>query len=281
MTASASDRQLPGGRVWLVTAASRGIGKALVERAVADGDAVVAGCRRPSDLDELHDRYPDRLVPVELDVTVGDRCTAAVDLAVKRFGRVDVLANVAGVGLVSAAEETSLDRARALFDVNFWGPVRMVQAVLPTLRAQRSGHIIQVSSLSGRVGAAGVSFYAASKFALEGFSESLRLELAPLGIGVTIVEPGGVRTDWAGPSLWSEPSSPAYDSTVGETGRILARVHGNQPTSAEQVAESIILISREPEPPRRVTIGPDALQRISASLELELEELKRWNRQPQ
>jgi len=263
-----------GPRVWLITGASRGIGRALTEAVLAHGASVVAGCRQPDTLARLAEAHPNRLLPVALDVTVIPECSAAVDAAVVRFGRVDLLANVVGVGLVSAAEETGLDRALALFDVNFWGSVRMIQAALPVMREQHAGHVIQISSLSGRVGAAGVAFYAASKFAVEGFSESLMAELAPLGIRVTIVEPGGVRTDWAGPSLWSIPSSPAYEPSVGATRAILARAHGNQPTAAEDVAAAIVALSRDPKPPRRLAVGPDARRRIADALRTDLAELE-------
>jgi NAD(P)-dependent dehydrogenase (short-subunit alcohol dehydrogenase family) len=261
-----------GPLAWLITGASRGIGHALVAEALRRGDSVVAGAREPGRIAS----HPE-LLAVELDVTKSGQCTAAVGAALERFGRIDVVANVAGIGLVGAVEETSPALAREVMEVNFWGPVNLVTAALPTLRAQRSGHIVQVSSLSGRVSAPGVGFYAASKFALEGLSEALHAELEALGIHVTIVEPGGVRTDWAGSSLLHADAMLEYAETAGRTRSILARVDGQQPSTPQSVADVIADCVRDPAPPRRQPIGADAVDRITAALTQELEEVRRWS----
>jgi len=219
----------------------------------------------------------DRLVPVSLDVTRPDDCRQAVEAAEAEFGRLDVVANVAGVGLVGAVEETPLDLARSLFEVNFWGVANMLAAALPALRAQRHGHVLQISSLSGRIAAPGVGYYAASKFALEGLSEALHAELAPLGVRVTIVEPGGVRTEWAGASLWSAPEEIGeYAPSAGATRELLARVDGKQPSTPDQVAAAIVAVVDAPEPPRRAPVTADAVQRIGTHLEDERAALRRW-----
>ena len=259
-------------RVWLITGASRGIGRALAELARERGDLVVAGHRDPDGLEAA-----PGFVPVSLDVTSPSACAAAVATALSSFGRLDVVANVAGVGLVGAIEETPTDQARALFEVNFWGVANLLGAALPVLRSQRSGHVIQVSSLSGRVAAAGVGYYAASKFALEGLSEALHAELDPLGVRLTIVEPGGVRTDWAGSSLWSAPLEIAdYEASAGATRRLLASVDGSQPSLPEEVAATIAAIVEAPDPPRRVAATADAEQRIGEYLDAEREGLAAW-----
>lgn len=260
------------GRVWLVTGASRGIGAALVAHALERGDRVIAGAREPAPTTE----DGERLRRCRLDVTRPEDCAHAVQAALDAFGRLDVVANVAGVGLVGAVEETDRATAQRLFDVNLWGPANVLDAALPVLRAQRSGHVIQVSSLTGRIAAPGVGWYAATKFALEGLSESLHAELAPLGVHVTIVEPGGVRTDWAGSSLWHVEPLPDYAETAGRTREILAAAAGRQPTTPEHVAEEIAALVDMPDPPRRVVVGPDAVRRIGEQLELEREELERW-----
>lgn len=249
----------------MITGASRGIGRALARLARERGDAVVAGYRDPTGLESAPD-----FVPVRLDVTSPADCAAAVASALDSFGHLDVVANVAGVGLVGAVEETTTDQARALFEVNFWGVANLLEVALPVLRGQRSGHVLQASSLSGRVAAAGVGYYAASKFALEGLSEALHAELDPLGVRLTIVEPGGVRTDWAGSSLWSAPLELAdYESSAGATRQLLAKVDGSQPNLPEEVAATIMAVVEAPDPPRRVVATPDAVERIGAYLDAE------------
>ena len=236
---------------------------------------MIAGCRRPTDLEET-----ESLLAVKLDVTRPDHCRAAVARAVELHGRLDVVANVAGTGLVGAVEETPSELARALFEVNFWGAANVALAALPVLRAQGRGHLLQVSSLSGRISAPGVGYYAASKFALEGLSEALHAELRPLGIRVTIAEPGGVRTDWAGSSLWKTEPSAAYAETAGATREVLERVDGRQPSSSEDVAAALLALVADPDPPLRAPVTADAVERIGARLEAEAQALARWRGAP-
>jgi len=244
----------------------------LAELARERGDAVVAGYRDLGDVEVAPD-----MVPVRLDVTSPADCAGAVATAHDAFGHLDVVANVAGVGLVGAVEETATDQARELFEVNFWGVANLLEAALPVLRGQRSGHVLQVSSLSGRVAAPGVGYYAASKFALEGLSEALHAEIDPLGVRLTIIEPGGVRTDWAGSSLWSAPRELAdYEVSAGATRRLLGAVDGSQPNLPEEVAETIMGIVEAPNPPRRVAATADAQERIGAYLDAERASLAAW-----
>jgi NAD(P)-dependent dehydrogenase (short-subunit alcohol dehydrogenase family) len=242
------------------------VGRAVARLIHERGGCVVAGARDPSALPERSARF----VPVGLDVTDRRQCAAAVESCVTAFGKIDVLANVAGVGLVGAVEETPEDLARQILEVNFWGAVTLTKAAVGLMRQRGSGHIVQVSSLSGRVCAPGNAFYAASKFALEGFSESLAAELAPHGVRVSIIEPGGIRTDWAGDSLQHAPRSGHYESTAGRTREILATVHGHQPLSADDVALRIAEVASLEDPPLRVIVGDDATSRIRSYLQNEL-----------
>lgn len=187
--------------VWFITGASTGLGRALAEAVLAHGDRVVATAHNPAALDDLTGPHPDDVVRLRLDVTDPAQVKAAVEEAVRRAGRIDVLVNNAGHGLIGALEELSDTQIRAVLDTNVLGVLSVTRAVLPHLRAQRSGHIVQMSSVGGVVGNPGHSLYALSKFALEGMSEALAGEVAPLGIRVTIVEPGPFRTDFAGRSM--------------------------------------------------------------------------------
>lgn len=231
------------------------------------GHLVVEGSRgEPRDPDERS---------CILDVTDRDQCADAVAHVMRTFGRLDVLANVAGFGAVAAVEETPEPLARALMETNFWGSVNMIREALPHMRAARSGHIINVSSLSGRTASAGVGFYAASKFAIEGLTEALHAELAPFGVHATSVEPGGVRTDWAKRSLGMEgiATIPDYDASAGRTRGILHSVEGQQPSTPAEVARAIVDLAELPAPPRRLAVGPDAVERIGAYYSSELEAL--------
>jgi NAD(P)-dependent dehydrogenase (short-subunit alcohol dehydrogenase family) len=255
-------------RAWVISGASRGVGRALAEHVRRSGDLVVAGARDPLVLTPA-----PGLVPVRLDVTRPEQCAAAVRTCVQSFGRVDVVASVAGVGLVGAVEETPAELGREILEVNFWGALNLTRAALPALREQGSGHVIAVSSLSGRVSAPGNGFYAASKFAVEGLFEALHSELAPHNVRVTIVEPGGIRTDWAGTSLRHAPAMEAYAATAGRTRQILARANGNQGLSADEVAERIAGCVALPEQTLRIVIGADARSRITDTMRAELDQL--------
>lgn len=258
-------------QVWLVTGAARGIGEAVAREARARGDLVVEGSRR------WGGQPDDRTC--RLDVTAPEDCNAAIEHVVHTFGRIDVLANVAGFGAVGAVEETTEPLARSLMETNFWGSVNTIRAALPYMRQQRSGRILNVSSLTGRTAAAGVGFYAASKFAIEGLSESLYAELVPFGIHATVIEPGGVRTDWAKSSVEMEGIEHIadYEATAGRTRGILSSVHGRQPSTPDEIAALIVDVSELSDPPRRVAAGEDAIQRIADYYRSEGEALEAAN----
>jgi NAD(P)-dependent dehydrogenase (short-subunit alcohol dehydrogenase family) len=187
-------------QVWLITGSSRGLGRALAEAVLAAGHRLVATARKPAQLDDIVERYGDRVRAVALDVTDANAADRAVAAAVERFGRLDVLANNAGYGNVSSIEDTTLAEFREQIETNLFGVITVTKAAIPRMREQRSGHILQFSSIGGRVGPPGRGAYSAAKWGVEGFSEVLAKEVHPLGIKVTIVEPGGFRTDFAGSS---------------------------------------------------------------------------------
>src|SRR5580704_8776705 len=187
-------------KVWLITGSSRGLGRAFAEATLAAGDQVVATARNPAQLVDLKNRYGDSVQTPALDVTNETQARDAVRAAIDTYGRLDVLVNNAGYGNVSPVEDTSLDEFRAQIETNLFGVIIMTKAVLPYFRERHAGHIIQVTSIGGRIGPAGRAPYAAAKFGVEGFSESLSKEVGPLGVKVTIIEPGGFRTDFAGSS---------------------------------------------------------------------------------
>jgi len=200
-------------KVWLITGASRGLGRAFTEAVLEAGDRVVVTARNPEQLVELEGRYSQRVRTVALDVTNEAQAKAAIEAALVSFGGLDVLVNNAGYGYVCPVDDTPLADFRAQIETNLFGVIIMTKAVLPYFRDRRAGHIIQVTSIAGRIGTAGRAAYAAAKFGVEGFSESLFKEIGPLGIKVTIIEPGGFRTDFAGASTQLSEGRPEYDST--------------------------------------------------------------------
>jgi len=206
-------------KIWLITGSSRGLGRALAEAVLASGDRLVATARDPRQLGDLAGRYGDRVRVAALDVTDEQAAERAVDLAVAEFGRLDVLVNNAGYGNVAPIEDTSLAEFRAQIEANLFGTIIVTKAALPLMRRQRAGHIIQFSSVGGRIGAMGRAPYSAAKWGVEGFSEVLAKETGPLGIKVTIIEPGGFRTDFAGASTQLREGHPDYDITVGAAAR--------------------------------------------------------------
>lgn len=246
--------------VWLVTGSSRGVGRAVAEAALAAGHRVVATARRPEEVNDLVERYGANVRVHALDVTDADAAQAAVRFAVTEFGRLDVVVNNAGYANSSPIEETRDDDFRAQFEANFFGVVNVTKAALPVLRAQRSGHIVQIGSVGGRVGGTpGLGAYQSAKFAVEGFSEVLRNEVEPLGIAVTIVEPGGFRTDWGGSSMTIPPVGPDYEQTVGKVNAFRREVDGRQPGDPARAADVIVRLVDEARPPLRLLLGSDAV----------------------
>ncbi len=216
-------------QVWLITGSSRGLGRAFAEAALASGCQVAATARNAADLAELKDKYGDLVLPLSLDVTSETQAREAVQATIRTFGKLDVLVNNAGYGNVAPIEDTTLEEFRAQIETNLFGVIILTKAVLPYFRERGSGHIIQVTSIAGRIGPIGRAPYAAAKWGVEGFSETLAKEVGPLGIKVTIVEPGGFRTDFAGSSTELREGRPEYDATVGKTARFQRDYSGKQP----------------------------------------------------
>ena len=248
-------------KVWLITGAARGLGRSVAEAVLAAGDRLVATARDPSRLADLQKRHGDQLRTAVLDVTDADAARAAVQSAVDGFGRLDVLVNNAGFGHVAPFEQMPEDDFRSQIDTNFYGVVNLTRAALPIMRRQRSGHIINVSSVGGRIGVPGLSAYQAAKWAVGGFTEVLAQEVAPFGIKVVSLEPGGMRTGWGEiarghmPELLSD-----YKPSVGAVQEMLAGHIGNEPGDPEKVAQVILRLAAHDSPPAHLLLGSDALQ---------------------
>src|SRR5262245_10987138 len=251
--------------IFLITGSSRGLGRAIAEAALDAGHRVVATARRPEQLEDLRDRYGDRVAAVALDVTDYDAATRAVQAAVDAFGRLDVVVNNAGYADLASVEDMSIDAFRAQIDTNLLGVVNVTKAALPVLREQGSGHVIQISSLGGRIANAGLSAYQAAKFAVGGFSEALAQEVSPLGLRVTVLEPGGMRTDWAGASMTIPPISPPYLPTVGALAEILRQGAAAAAGDPAKVAELVLQIAAMDNPPLRLLVGTDAVTYAAAA----------------
>jgi NAD(P)-dependent dehydrogenase (short-subunit alcohol dehydrogenase family) len=269
-------RAVPG-RVWLITGASSGFGRAIAEAALAAGDTVVAAARRPAVLDDLVAAHPDRVVAVQLDITDAARAAAVVADVVLWYGRIDVLVNNAGRGAVGAVEETSDRELRDLMELHFFGPAALTRAVLPHMRRQGSGAVVQMSSMGGRFSFPGVSAYSATKFALEGLSEALAKEVAGFGITVLIVEPGAFRTGFANPeALHLSSPIPAYDDVIGGFRTGLPESDGNQPGDPTKAAAAILRALAADHPPLRLALGNDAADAIAAHLDDAGAEFRAW-----
>lgn len=261
---------------WLITGSSRGIGRALAEAVLYAGHCLVATAREPGQLSELAARYGDAVRTVALDVTDPDAAQTAVRVAVDSFGGLDVLVNNAGYGNVNSVEDTSLEDFRWEVETNLFGTVIVTKAAIPIMRKQRSGHIIQFSSVGGRVGAPGRAPYSSAKWAVEGFSESLAREMALIGVKVTVIEPGGFRTDFAGSSTSLKEGRTEYDAVVGETARMQRTYDGRQPGDPARAAQAILRIAALDQPPFRLPLGSDAVKIIEQVDRARLEELERW-----
>jgi NAD(P)-dependent dehydrogenase (short-subunit alcohol dehydrogenase family) len=267
--------QIP--RVWFITGASSGFGNTLATAALDRGDVVVATARRVPVLDHPAGADPARVLALSLDVTDAEQRTAAVQQTIDRFGRIDVLVNNAGRTQVGAVEETTDQELRDLFDLHFFAPVALTVAALPHMRRRRSGVIVQMSSVGGQSVAPGFGAYCATKFALEGLSETLAEEVAPLGIRVLIVEPGAFRTGLFGPGAYHFSAElPAYAETVGPTRRYVLEGDGSQPGDPVRAAAAIMAAIDADDPPLRLPLGGDAVDRIVARLERLREEVARW-----
>ncbi|MFF0264715.1 oxidoreductase [Kribbella sp. NPDC004536] len=264
-------------KIWLITGSSRGLGRALTEAVLAAGDRVVATARRPEQLDDLVTKYGEQLRAVALDVTDADAARAAVRTAVEEFGGLDVVANNAGYANSASIEEMADEDFRAQIETNLFGVVNVTKAALPVFREQRGGHFLQFSSIGGRAGGTpGMGAYQTAKFAVEGFSEVLNNEVRPFGVKVTIVEPGGFRTDWGGSSMQLHDVHPDYESTVGEMHRRRLETDGRQPGDPAKAAQTVLEVVDLENPPLRLLLGSDALALAESSSRSRAEEAAAW-----
>ena len=263
-------------QTWFVTGTSSGLGRAFAEHALARGHNVVATARQSGRLAEVVALAPERVLAVALDVDDRDGAERAVRAAVARFGRIDVLVNNAGYGVVGALEETSDAELRALMDTNFFGAMAVTRAALPVLREQRAGAIVNISSLGGQLSFAGFGAYSASKFALEGASEALAQEMAPFGVKVLIVEPGQFRTQLAGSGMRHMPALAAYAPVVGGTREFARTMHATQPGDPRKAAAAIARALAADRTPLRLQLGGDAVDAVRAHAQGLLADMGDW-----
>jgi NAD(P)-dependent dehydrogenase (short-subunit alcohol dehydrogenase family) len=263
-------------KVWLITGASKGFGRLWAQAALDRGDSVAATARDTRSLEGLVAEHGDRALPLELDVTDKAAIDRSVAAAHERFGRLDVVVNNAGYGQFGAIEEASEEEARRQIETNLFGPLWVTKAAIPILREQRSGHILQVSSIGGVLAFPILGLYHASKWALEAFSQSLSEELEEFGVKVTIIEPGGYATDWSGSSAGRSTELPVYDGVRERRFRRLGPVR-SQPGDPEATAPAILELVDADEPPLRVFFGSSGLEMARREYEERLSTWERWN----
>jgi NAD(P)-dependent dehydrogenase (short-subunit alcohol dehydrogenase family) len=263
-------------RVWFITGGSSGFGLSIATAALERGDRVVATARRAESLDDLVASAPDRVLALALDVRRADQIGSSVAAAFERFGGIDVLVNNAGYGSVGAVEEIDMDDLRDLMDTMFFGAVELTKAVLPHMRKRGSGAIVQMSSQGGQVTFPGYGAYCAAKYALEGISEALAAEVAPLGIRVLIVEPGAFRTGLLGARMHRSREIPAYADTAGATRAAAAAMDGTQPGDPRKLAAAILAALDDPGAPLHLALGADAVEAIRAAQDRRRADLEAW-----
>lgn len=260
--------------VWLITGCSTGFGRELALRIVKRGWKLVATARNLAQINDIEALDKDNVLAVALDVTDQAQIDAAVKAAKEKFGRIDVLVNNAGYGYQSSVEEGNEAEIRAQFDTNVFGLFALTRAVLPVMRAQKSGHILNITSVAGLIGFPGSGYYAASKHAVEGWSDALRAEVGPLGIQVTCVEPGPFRTDWAGRSLKQTPSKIAdYVETAGARLAGTKQRSGNQAGDPVRASDVMIELTQKPGAPRHIVLGAWGFDEVTRRIETRLEEI--------
>ncbi|MEU2279157.1 SDR family NAD(P)-dependent oxidoreductase [Nocardia rhamnosiphila] len=262
--------------MWFVTGVGRGLGRGIAEAALEAGRSIVGTVRRDGDGDGLTDKYGDRALVVTADVTDPAAVRTAVDRAMETFGRIDVLVNNAGYTLVSGVEDASDQEIRRQFETNTFGTIDVTRAVLPIMRARGSGRVIMVSSVAGAAVGPGMAYYGATKHAVEGFAEGLSKEVTPLGIRVSIVQPGLFRTDALGSSMHSVTPASEYQDSVGALMGALSKVSSSQPGDPFRLGEAIVKLVDSEDPPLRVPVDPGATGSIQGRLELQLAELREW-----
>jgi NAD(P)-dependent dehydrogenase (short-subunit alcohol dehydrogenase family) len=264
--------------IWFITGCSSGFGHELARRVLANGWRAVITARDKARLTDLIDISEGRAIALDLDVNSASQITAAVKKAEHHFGSIDVLVNNAGYGYQSSVEEGDDAEIRAQFEANVFGLFALTREILPGMRARRRGHVINITSVAGLVGFPGSGYYAASKHAVEGWSDALAAECGPLGIKVTCVEPGPFRTDWAGRSLKQTPTQIAdYADTVGKRMRNTAQGSGKQPGDPARAAQAMIQITEIPNPPRHLVLGEFGIEKVVTELKAKLEEIAAWS----
>ena len=255
-------------KVWLITGCSTGFGRALATAVLAKGYRAAVAARNTNDVQDIIAGYPDTAIAVKLDVTIADQVKTAVQETIDKFGQIDVLVNNAGIGYFGAIEESEEAEVRRMFEINVFGLAKMTQEVLPHMRKQRSGHILNIASIGGLRSFPGVGFYNATKYAVDGLSESLAKEVAPLGIKVTVIAPSGFRTDWAGRSAKDSPLKiDDYAATAEKNKGDIRGYSGNQPGDPAKAAAAMIQVVESPNPPMRLLLGVAALKGARAKLE--------------
>ncbi|GAA0884372.1 oxidoreductase [Sphingobacterium siyangense subsp. cladoniae] len=261
-------------KTWFITGSSRGLGRSITAAVLAKGDNIAATARNPKQLEEFVTQYPDQIIALPVDVTSREQIDKAVKDTIEKFGRIDVLVNNAGVGITGAVEEFSDEQMDSQLHINLHGPIDVTRAVLPYMRKQGSGSIFNISSVGGRVGSAGFSMYQAGKFGLQGFTEVLAQEVSHLGIKVTSIEPGGIRTDWSAGSM-------TYANVIDDYKKVLQPLKDYLKTiipmgSPQKAAQVIIDLVEHPEPPVHLLLGSDAVSILEAVETQRKAELEKW-----
>lgn len=264
-------------KVWFITGCSTGFGRELAKEVLEAGYKAVVTARNPDDVKDILDEYPDDALALKLDVTKPEEVTAAVEEAQKKFGKIDVLVNNAGIGYFGAIEESEEDEVRRMFEINFWGLAAVTKAVLPGMRAQKSGHILNVASIGGLVGFPAVGYYNATKFAVDGYSDALSKELAPLNIKVTVICPSGFRTDWAGRSANnSKIIIDDYKATAEANKGNIRGYSGKQPGDPVRAAKAMVAVTETENPPLHLLLGVAALKGARNKLEVLKKDFDAW-----
>lgn len=264
-------------KVWLITGSGNGLGRDIAEAALAAGDSVVAGARRTEELAPLVAQYGDRIRPVTLEVRDEAAAKAAVQLAVDAFGRLDVLVNNAGYGQLAPFEQISSEDFKAIVDTCLNGVVYTTRAAIPVMRKQKSGHIFQVSSIGGRIAIAGNAPYHAAKWAVGGFSDAVAMEVAPFGVKVCTLEPGGIRTNWARRAGQNAPELlPEYEASVGAVFKLLRSIEGRAEGDPRKIAALIVQLANSDDVPLRLILGVDAEKRVQHVEAARASEAKTW-----
>jgi NAD(P)-dependent dehydrogenase (short-subunit alcohol dehydrogenase family) len=264
-------------KVWLITGSGNGLGRDILEAVLTAGDSVVAGARRTQELEPLVAQYGERVKPATLEVRDEAAARAAVQLAVDTFGRLDVLVNNAGYGQLAPFEQMSAEDFRAVVDTCFYGVVYTTRAAIPVMRKQKSGYIFQVSSIGGRLAIAGNTPYHAAKWAVGGFSDALAMEVAPFGVKICTLEPGGIRTNWARRAGQDAPEPlPDYEASVGPILKLLKSIEGRQEGDPRKIADLMVQLANCDEVPLRLILGVDAEKRVQQAEARRASEAEKW-----